>query len=832
MSRGLESMPKTAPFGCIIALAVPLGIFGLTRLSRFSDAIGGGQYMAALSAGVGAFVALSLAVLLLIGHRMSRQGRVQRVFPPPPIFYVMGFLVLLNFGLSTSQTGLDRLQGLRALERTAPTVIGAALPGPVSLSGTVEAAAGDSLLRSPETSTPVVYYHHLVERRSDDDWTSVSSDSRFVPFYIDDGTGRVRVEPQRPVSIRADLGYWEVRDGLRYSEYRIEPGDTVFVLGDAVAQEEGDPGGALIVTFGRNVQQPFISRSPDSDVAQRNWAGGESILYSWFGIALLAFSILFLFGAFRWHNSVAYLAAVATMVMGALLGQSQYMLRADLEQARTQIEQHLESADRRLAALTAAGAEENRIRRIRIDAARAVDHYNASLSRMPERFLAPAWGFDPLAPIVLGEEEAREANSLREARPPTRLADWWVWIPILGGLLAGLALAHRGLRAVAVQRMIENIPSSPVQGVCYGLAEVTGVAEEGASGASTAPLSGEDACWYRYTIEEERGSGSEREWVEIHRDEPAAPFWCTDPTGRIEIQPRGAEITANHKTERVEGKKRYRERRVMPGDELYVLGFADVDPETHDRLLLRGADRSELPFIISAEPEATVLYRKGALGRWLLNGSLAGLVLSALFMLAALGAFSPAGYMAAALVGWVFLLFLVIILHYNDLVFLRHRTERNRSNIDVALKKRFELVRQMEAVVRETAAHERTLLDRMAALRSGATSDQEPSSGDETRPIRSLAITARALREAYPELQSSAAFSGLMLTLSRLEDEIALMRNGYNDAVERLNTRVQTLPDSLLARPFGFRARPFLRFETEPAELEMTQAAVAEQPLR
>jgi hypothetical protein len=831
MSRLSESVPRTAPFGCILVLAVPLGIFGLSSLSRLVGALGDRQVMASISAGVGAFVALSLAALLLIGHRMSRQGRVGSLFPPPPIYYVMGCLLLLNCGLSTSQTGLDRLQGLRALERTAPTVIGAAVPGPVSVSGAVETAAGDSLLRSPETNTPVVYYHHLVERRSDDSWTTVSSDSRFMPFYLDDGTGRVRVEPVQPVSFRAMLDFWEVRDGLRYSEYRIQPGDTVFVLGDAVTLVEGDPGSALIITFGRNAERPFISRSPSSDVSARNWLAGESILYSWAGIALLSLSIVFLFGALRWHNSVAYLAAVVAMVMVALIGQSQSMLRSDLERAQAQVEQHLESAGQRVAALAAAGAEETRIRRIRIDAASAVDRYNASLARLPERILAPAWGFEPLDPIVLGVEDAREAITLREARPQTRLTEWWVWIPILGGLLAGLVLAHLGLRAMSIKRLIENIPTSPVQGVCYGIAEVAGVAEAGAAGASTAPLSKEEACWYRYTIEEQRGTGSDREWVEIHREESPSSFWCTDPTGRIEIQAGGAEIIARHKTRREKESKRYREQRILPGDELYVLGVADIHPDTGDRLVLRRTGVSELPFIISAEPEASVLYRKGAIGRWLLNGSLSGLVLSVLFALAAAGAFSPAGYLAAVLVAWVFLFLLVGVLHYNDLVFLHHRAERNRSNIDIALKKRFDLTGQLQAVVQETAAHERALLDRIVELRSRARTDQEPDSGDRGRPIRSLGATVRALREEYPDLRSSEAFIGLMLAMSRLEDEIALMRSGYNDAVERLNTRVQTLPDSLVARPFGFRARPFLHFETEAAGLGAPQVAVAERPL-
>jgi hypothetical protein len=822
MSQRPESAPKVAPFGCILVFAVPLGLFGLGRLFRMLGAIGDGNLMVAFSAGSFAFVGIALAALMVSGHRKHSQGPIKPVFPPPPIFYVMGFLVLVNTGLSTSQAGVDRLQGLRALERTAPTVIGAVLPGPVNLSGAVDAVAGDSLLRSPETKTAVVYYRHLIERDSDDNWRTVSDVSRSVPFYIEDGTGRIRVEPVWPVTIRPTLDYQAHSDGMRYSEYRIQPGDTVVVRGDALLRDEDDLAGPLVVSFSHESLHPIISKR--TEAAERSSVGLISILYSWAGLALLSFSVVFLFGAFRWHNSVAYLTAVVVMLMGALIGQSHYMLRSDLDQAQIQVEQHLETAERSIAALSDAGAGADRIRRIRIDAAGAVDRHNATLARFPERLFAAAWGFEPLATHVLAEEEAREVHTLRDARPPTRLVGWWVFLPVLGGLIAGLALARGGLRAVSVKRMIENIPTSPVRGVCYGLAEVKGVAQAGETGALMAPLAKEKACWYRYTIEEEHGTGKDRRWVEIHRDESVSPFLCADASGVIEVHPRDAEILTHHKTEWQKGIKRHREHRIHPDDELYVLGFADIHPETRAQLLLRGTDPADLPFIISAEPEATVLYRKGAWGRWLLNASLASLVLSALFGLAAASAVSPTGYMAATLVGWVFLLLLVLVLHYNDLVFLRHRVERNRSNIDIALKKRFDLTGQMEAVLRETAAHERTLHERMAALRSCARSDQQSSSAGRSGSIHPVAASVRALREAYPDLQSSHAFARLTQTLSGLEDEIALMRDGYNDAVERLNTRVQSLPDILLARPFGFRPLPFLHFEAEPSHLSPPQA--------
>jgi hypothetical protein len=268
----------------------------------------------------------------------------------------------------------------------------------------------------------------------------------------------------------------------------------------------------------------------------------------------------------------------------------------------------------------------------------------------------------------------------------------------------------------------------------------------------------------------------------------------------------------------------------LPGDAVGVWGVGGTPPRTGDRLVLRRTDEVDLPFIVSALPEAEVMYMKSSAARWLLTASLAGLVLSTLFGLAVLGAFSPVGYMAAVLVGWVFLFLLVGTLLYNDLVFLRHRTDRNRANIDVALKKRAALTGQLEALVRATAAHEKGLLDGLAALRSAAAPDGPPPADKAiaaSRPISPVAGPIRALREAYPALKGQDAFRSLMDSVTRLEDEIALMRAGYNDAVERLNFRVHSLPDSLIARAFGFRARPHLQMEVpDPAPLGPAASAV------
>lgn len=163
----------------------------------------------------------------------------------------------------------------------------------------------------------------------------------------------------------------------------------------------------------------------------------------------------------------------------------------------------------------------------------------------------------------------------------------------------------------------------------------------------------------------------------------------------------------------------------------------------------------------------------------------------------------------AAILGWA-------AFSYNRLVRDRNRVRTAWSDIDVQLKRRYDLIPKLVAAVDAYARHERTTLTTLAELRSrtrqivevGEKGALEQQLGD---ALHSLV----ALAEAYPELQADQNFLQLQSELSDVEDQIQYARRYYNGAVRNLNTRIESFPDLLVARLFRFAAAPFFQLETD-----------------
>jgi hypothetical protein len=139
-------------------------------------------------------------------------------------------------------------------------------------------------------------------------------------------------------------------------------------------------------------------------------------------------------------------------------------------------------------------------------------------------------------------------------------------------------LIRYGFRTLREKNMIENVPSSPIRSVAMGLSEIKGHAP--AQATLSAPLSSAPCHYFRYQVEEERSRGKGgKEWVTVDQGESNVPFHVEDPTGRILVNPAGAELLLKRDYERIEpgagwfGKrKRYREWRIDPTEFVYTLG--------------------------------------------------------------------------------------------------------------------------------------------------------------------------------------------------------------------------------------------------------------------
>lgn len=162
---------------------------------------------------------------------------------------------------------------------------------------------------------------------------------------------------------------------------------------------------------------------------------------------------------------------------------------------------------------------------------------------------------------------------------------------------------------------------------------------------------------------------------------------------------------------------------------------------------------------------------------------------------------------AVALVLW-------IILTYNRLVSLRTRVDNGWSQIDVQLRRRYDLIPNLVEAVKGYAAHERELFDHVAEARSramGATKVEDQARAENA--ITSGLGRLIAVAERYPELKANQSFLALQEELTGTESKIAYARQFYNDQVTRLNTLIQKFPASLVARRSRFQTREFFDIE-------------------
>jgi LemA protein len=146
---------------------------------------------------------------------------------------------------------------------------------------------------------------------------------------------------------------------------------------------------------------------------------------------------------------------------------------------------------------------------------------------------------------------------------------------------------------------------------------------------------------------------------------------------------------------------------------------------------------------------------------------------------------------------------------YNDLVRRRNRIDNAFASMDVAAKKRYDLVPALVACVRGYMDHERTLLEEIVRLRAAAVAGGVPAAAKVAATDRMSGMLSRMMMvsEGYPELKANGQFLHLQRTLTELEEQLSAARRFFNTAVMQYNDRVQSLPASLIAPGLGFGSR-------------------------
>jgi LemA protein len=158
----------------------------------------------------------------------------------------------------------------------------------------------------------------------------------------------------------------------------------------------------------------------------------------------------------------------------------------------------------------------------------------------------------------------------------------------------------------------------------------------------------------------------------------------------------------------------------------------------------------------------------------------------------------------------------MLALIFNRLTQARNRTRAAWGDVDAELRRRSDLVPELNAAVESYAAHERSVLAAATAARSEAHGDDPVARAATEQRLGSAIGGVVGIAEANPELHASERFGQLQGQLAQTEDRIARARLVYNDTVQTYNTAIQALPASLLAGPLGFRSRALFELADGP----------------
>jgi LemA protein len=167
--------------------------------------------------------------------------------------------------------------------------------------------------------------------------------------------------------------------------------------------------------------------------------------------------------------------------------------------------------------------------------------------------------------------------------------------------------------------------------------------------------------------------------------------------------------------------------------------------------------------------------------------------------------------------GLVALVVIAVIVMYNRFVSQKNVIEESWRQIDVELRRRYDLIPNLVETVKGYAAHERGALEAVIAARAKAVSPSSSiaeQSADETVLTQSLRGLL-AVAEAYPELKADTQFTALQAQLGETEDRIAAGRRFYNSNVRAYNTRIGTFPSSLVAAQWHFDKAEYFEEEDE-----------------
>lgn len=750
------------------------------------------------------------------------------------LLYLLLMIASAAAGFFLNKAGFDRIEALRKIERIPRCTVAALIPGEANISGTAMVKDGQ-ILKGPDSGSPCLYYKYTIEKETKDSegktrWETTHSETRFVPFTLTDKTGTITIYPVAAGTVSLAEKHRRTSGDMRYTEYRLDPGMTVFAMGMA----QWGKSGISLVFDAPGTYIPILSVRTEEQ--ERGTVGLVSLLCTVGGLVLISLAVYFLTRMIALHQTLAYLSIVAAAIAASLMFQSHKMIQNDLRSAFLRLEHERTVRQNEAAALLRSSGiswdgdwmkldtllkqtqskltavQKEKLQAHRINLARSILRTERIRQGFPENLIAASMGLTEPMMFTLSTEEENILKELESTFIPSRIS--WIAASIMGGigLLGAALLGVAGIRRIKTKRWIENIPTVKVKGAVYGINEITGKATMPQdSSPLLGPLSGQPCVAYRYLVKEKRHSGKKTEWVVITDERRQTPFICKDNEGAVAVIPDNSELIFKTSSRKRQGNREYSEKRIPLGSDIYLLGSAVINPETHDSLIIAKGDDPKMPFIISDYSEDVIIASKAAAGFLMVNLGFNFFMLAGFSLAGFKGGFGATSYMTAALTPVIYLLLFMIAVMYNDMIFLRRRCDSMWANIDVALKKRFDLLPQLVNAAKGYLSHESSLNENIAAIRSSAAALTPGQAADRTTAENQTFNQIAGLVEKYPDLKANGLMISLMKRTRDLEDEVALMREGYNHAVEIYNTRIAKIPEIILAKFFKLQPRTFFQ---------------------
>ena len=409
-----------------------------------------------------------------------------------------------------------------------------------------------------------------------------------------------------------------------------------------------------------------------------------------------------------------------------------------------------------------------------------------------------------------------------------------------------LALLFWWRSVVLFKRTVEDVPTSKVKGVFYGLNEVKGSAK------SDAPLqtylTEGSSVWYEWSISEhwrktetyrdkdgKRKTRTKSGWREVDSGGNYQSFFLMDDTGELLIEPEGAEVEApttmsyscspsdpiyyekgpHQAIANSTHRRRFSESSLAPGDDLYVLGPAKLREEVAQPMIAQSKEARY--YFISTKSEAQIIRSKSIWAFFLIFFSfLAALTVPVVAITMEIGIEPHEVFVQYP--GWVVFsgsVFLAVVglfylsLLYNGLIRVRNRLTHALGLIEIQLKRRYDLIPRLLECVKGISEYEREVHELIASVRSSAVSGTRSGVGEigeEMNQGVGLVAGLFALSENYPNLRADQNYAFFLKELVDIEDRIALARAFYNDSLLVLQDRLLTFPDVLVAKWFRFKA--------------------------